>query len=79
MIQGFLIKQAVFLPEQPARYNQLLIQSLLLVPECYFASNVEASVLKFQAHFSQNQVFIGYNVFFSSFGYQFELIFASYS
>ena len=35
--QGCSIKQAVFLPGQPAPCNQLLIQLLLLVPECYFA------------------------------------------
>ena len=45
--QGCPIKQAVFLPEQPAPCNQLLIQPLLLVPECYFAWNVEVRVLKF--------------------------------
>ena len=47
IFQGCPIKQAVFLPGQPASYNQLLIQSLLLVPKCYFAENVEARVLKF--------------------------------
>ena len=47
IFQGCLIKQAVLLPGQPVSYNQLLIQPLLLVPECYFAENVEARVLKF--------------------------------
>ena len=37
LFQGCSIKQAVFLPRQPAPFNQLLIQSLFLVPECYFA------------------------------------------
>ena len=36
-IRGSPIKQAVFLPGQATPYNQLLIQPLLLVPECYFA------------------------------------------
>ena len=35
------------LPRQPAPYNQILIQLLLLVPECCFAYNVQARVLKF--------------------------------
>ena len=61
IFQGCPIKQAVFSPGQPTPYNQLLIQPLLLVPECCFAENFEARVS------------------FSSFGYQFELIFASYS
>ena len=37
IFQGCPTKQAAFLPGQPAPYNQLLIQPLLLVPECYFA------------------------------------------
>ena len=37
LFQGCPIKQAVFLPRQPAPYNQLLIHSLLFVPECYSA------------------------------------------
>ena len=37
LFQGCPIKQAVFLPGQPAPYNQLFIQPLLLVPECYSA------------------------------------------
>ena len=69
--QGCLIKQVVFLPGQLAPY----IQPLLLVPECYFALNVGARVLKFKIHFSQNAVFIGCNIFFSSFGYQIEFIY----
>ena len=36
-IRGSPIKQAVFLPGQATPYDQLLIQPLLLVPECYFA------------------------------------------
>ena len=36
-IYHFSIKQATFLPGQFAPYNQLLIEPLLLVPECYFA------------------------------------------
>ena len=36
ILQGCPIKQPVFLPGQPAPYNQLQIQPLLLVPECYF-------------------------------------------
>ena len=79
IFQGCPIKQAVFLHGQPAPYNQLLIQSLLLVPKCYSALNVETRVLKFSAHFSQNAVFIGCNIFFTSFGYQFELMFVSYN
>ena len=35
--QSCPIKQAIFLPGQPARYNQLLIQPILHFPECYFA------------------------------------------
>ena len=62
IFQGCPIKQGVFLHGQPAPYNQLLIQSLLLVPKCYFALNVEARVLKFSTHFSQNAVFIGCNI-----------------
>ena len=34
---GCPTKQAAFLLEQPAPYNQLLIQAVLLVPECYSA------------------------------------------
>ena len=37
IFQGCPARQAAFLPGQPAPYNQLLIQPLLLVPECYFA------------------------------------------
>ena len=37
IFQDCPIKQAPFLLWQPAPYNQLLIQPLLLVPECYFA------------------------------------------
>ena len=77
IFQGCPTKQAAFLPEHPAPYYQLLIQSLLLVPECYFTKNVEAKVLKFKAHFSQNAVFIGSNIFLSGFGDLDELIFAS--
>ena len=47
VFQGCSTKQVAFLPEQPPPFNQLLIQPLLLVPECYFAYNVEAKVLKF--------------------------------
>ena len=36
IFQGCLTKQAAFSPEQSPLYNQLLIQLLLLVPECYF-------------------------------------------
>ena len=36
-IYHFSIKQTTFLPGQFAPYNQLLIEPLLLVPECYFA------------------------------------------
>ena len=35
--QGCPIKQAAFLHDQPAPCNQLFIQPLYLVPECYFA------------------------------------------
>ena len=35
ILQGRPIKKAVFLPGKPAPYNQLLIQPLLLVPDCY--------------------------------------------
>ena len=41
------IRQTVYLPGQPAPYNQLLIQPLLLFPECYLAKRFEARVLKF--------------------------------
>ena len=37
IFQGCPTKHAAFLPWQPAPCNQLLIQPLLLVPECYFA------------------------------------------
>ena len=37
IFQGCPIKQAAFIHGQLTPYNQLLIQSLLLVPECYFA------------------------------------------
>ena len=36
IFQGCLTKQAAFSPEQSPPYNKLLIQLLLLVPECYF-------------------------------------------
>ena len=36
-------------------------------------------VLKFWAYFSQNSIFIGCNIFFSGFGYLFELKFASHT
>ena len=45
--------------------------------ERLFCKNFEARVLKFYAHFSQNAVFTGCNIFSSSFGYLFKLIFAS--
>ena len=54
----FCIKWTVLL-NWPDPYNQLLINSLLLVPECYFAENVKVRVLKFYLHFFQNVVFIG--------------------
>ena len=47
IFQGCSTKQVALLPGQPVPYNQLLIQPLLLVSECYFAYNVEARVLKF--------------------------------
>ena len=47
IFQGCPIKQAAFLPGQSTPYYQLLIHSLLLVPECYFAKIVDATVLKF--------------------------------
>ena len=34
------------LPGQPGPYNQLLIELLLLVPECCFLQNIEVRVLK---------------------------------
>ena len=37
IFQDFPTKQAAFLPRQPAIYNHLLIQPLLLVPEYYLA------------------------------------------
>ena len=74
IFQGCPTKQAAFLTGQPTPYKQLLIWPLLLVPECYFAYNSE--FLKFWAHFFQDAVFIGCNIFFSSFSYLFELIFA---
>ena len=37
IFQGCPTKQAAFLTWQPTSYNQFLIQSLLLVPEGYFA------------------------------------------
>ena len=37
IFQGYPIIQVVFLPGQPAPYNQLLIQPLLLVPEYNFS------------------------------------------
>ena len=64
IFQGCPTKQAAFLPGHPAAYNQLLIQPLLLVPECYFAWNVDVRVLKFYTHFSQNAIFIDCNIFF---------------
>ena len=64
IFQGCLIKQAVLLPGQPVPYNQLLIQPLLLVPECYFAENVEAWVLKFKPIFLRMQ-FLLVATFFS--------------
>ena len=33
--EGCPTKQAAFLPGEHATYNQLLIQPVLLVPECY--------------------------------------------
>ena len=37
IFSGYPTKQTAFLPWEPASYNQLLSQPLLLVPECYFA------------------------------------------
>ena len=37
IFQGCPTKQAAFVPAQPSPYNELLIQPLLLVAECYFA------------------------------------------
>ena len=51
----------------------------LMVYFCLFQNailqRVEAKILKFSAHFSQNAIFIGCNIFFSPFGYLFELKF----
>ena len=48
----------------PLHIISSFIQPLLLVPECYFAWNVEVRVLKFYTHFSQNAIFIDCNIFF---------------
>ena len=37
IFQGCSMKQSAFLPKQPVSKNQLPIQPLLSVPECYFA------------------------------------------
>ena len=37
IFQGCPTKQTAFLLGQPASYNQLLIQPILLIPECYLA------------------------------------------
>ena len=37
IFQGCPVRQAFNLPGQPTPYNQLLIQQILLVCECYFA------------------------------------------
>ena len=75
--EGYLSFFMTVLPVQPTPQNQLLIQERLYVPECYFGQNVGNRVLKFEAHFSQNAVFIGWKIFVSSFGYLFELMFES--
>ena len=36
IFQGCPTKQAAFVPAQPSPYNELIIQPLLLVAECYF-------------------------------------------
>ena len=77
IFQGCLTKQAAILPGQSSPWNQLLIQLLVLVQEGYFAKSFDSKVLKFQAHFSQNVVFIGCNIFSSSFDHLFVLTFAS--
>ena len=65
IFQDCPIRQAVYLPGHPAPYDQLIIQSLLLVQECYFPQNFETRVLKFSDYFSQNTVFIVCKIFFS--------------
>ena len=37
IFQGSPTKQPAFLTRQPSPYNRLLVQLVLLVPECYFA------------------------------------------
>ena len=58
----------------PNPYNQLLIELLLIVPECYFAEIIETRVEESQAHFSLNVVSPFHPFFSVNFGYQFEMI-----
>ena len=54
-----------------------LFSYFCLFRKAILQKKIEDKVLKFWAHFFQNAVFISYNIFFSGFGYRFELIFAS--
>ena len=53
----------IILSWQLVSYNQLLIQSFLLLSECCFAKKFEARVLNVYGHFSQNAVIIRCNIF----------------
>ena len=55
IFQGFLTKQAAFLPGQPAPYNQLLIQALLLIPECCFHNMLKQGFWNFKSIFLRMQ------------------------
>ena len=76
IFQGYPTKQAAFLPGRLSPENQLLFQ-LLLDQEGYFAKTFEGKVFNFELIFLRIQFSLVATFFSSSFGYLFELIFAS--
>ena len=64
------------LPDQPALYNQLLIQSLFLAPDAILHKMLKLGFWNFKPIFLRMQ-FLLVATFFASCGYLFELIFAS--
>ena len=77
IFQGCPTKQAAFLPEQHGPYNQLLIQPLAF-PKMLFCINSWSEGFEILSPFFSEYSFLWLQHFFlSSFGYLFELIFAS--
>ena len=71
--------QTVYLPGKPVPYNQLLIQSLFLFQNANLLKILKLGFWNFKPIFLRMQVSLVATFFFSSFGYQFEFICASYT